>query len=701
MIRLRLAMLALLAVMGLAGVSAVCLAQGTVSAPARTHEITLDDYFTQAFISDCAISPDGRYVVYSEMRWEPSAERRNTELWVVDTKSGESRRLTFDPAADSEPRWSHDSKTIYFLSSRGKEGDPAPLNKETQVWRVAVDGGEPQAVTRLQKGVSAYAMSRDGKTLYYSSPVEKVAEDFKDLREEYSKLTYGKGVDTHTQVWKLDLTSWRTDKLIDEQRYIVEFAVSPDEQKIAMITRYAEPDIWNEGFSRVDVYDAAAQKVTTLADELWRKNTPSPYGWLDGLTWSADSKKLAFRESFDGYPSELLVAQWNGATVQSFRLKRPEEFSLGDSPRMMWIGTSSDLCFLSDVKARVRVAVISGIEGGKQGAYRVLTPGDIVAETFSMTPDGKSFAAAISDTTHPADIYFGAVAGKGGLKRLTRVNPQIDTWKLPHIQVVSWKGAHGDNVEGILELPYDYKPGQKLPMHVALHGGPTDADHLYFQYWIYGRGLWASLGWAVFAPNYRGSVGYGDKFLTDLVGHENEIEVEDILTGVDAMVARGIADSSKLAVSGWSNGGYLTNCLITKTNRFKAASSGAGVLDMAMQWGTEDTPGHVINFQQGFPWSNPNAYRKASPLWDADKITTPTLIHVGEDDERVPAVHARTLFRALNFYRNIPSELVMYPGQGHGLMTYTDRKAKLAWDIAWFDKYVLGKKAEGTMNDKR
>jgi dipeptidyl aminopeptidase/acylaminoacyl peptidase len=311
-----------------------------------------------------------------------------------------------------------------------------------------------------------------------------------------------------------------------------------------------------------------------------------------------------------------------------------------------------------------------------------------------VTPDGKDFAVAISDTTHPADIYGGSLEGKGSLKRLTHVNPQIDTWKLPHIQIVSWKGAHGDNVEGILELPYDYKPGQKLPMHVALHGGPTDADHLYFQYWIYGRGLWASLGWAVFAPNYRGSVGYGDKFLTDLIGHENDLDVEDILTGVDAMVARGIADSSKLAVSGWSNGGYLTNCLITKTNRFKAASSGAGVLDMAMQWGTEDTPGHVVNFEKGFPWANYEEYKRSSPLYDLNKVTTPTLIHVGEDDERVPAVHARTLFRALAFYRHVPCELVMYPGQGHGLMTYSDRKAKLAWDIAWFDKYVLGKSTE-------
>ncbi len=681
-------------VLSIAAFALLAPSAGRAAAPARTHDITTDDYFTQAFITACAISPDGRYVAYTEMRWEPPAEKRNTDLWVVDSRSGETRRLTFEPASDTEPHWGYDRKTIYFLSKRGKEGDAAPLNGETQVWSISVDGGEPQPVTRLDKGVEAFAISGDGHALYYTVPLEKVSDDFKDLREEYSKLTYGKGIDTHTQVWKLDLLSWRTEKLVDEQRYIVEFAVSPNEQRIAMVTRFAEPDIWNEGFSTLDVYDAVTNKVNTLDDSLWRKATPSPFGWLDGLSWSADSKKLAFRESFDGYPSEILVAQWNANGVQSYRLKRPEELSLGDTPRMVWLGNGNDLCFVADQKARERVAVISGIEAGRQGAFRVVTRGDIVAETFSVTPDGKEFAAAISDTTHPADIYFGSVADYGSLRRLTHVNPQIDTWKLPHIQMVSWKSAHGDNVEGILELPYDYKPGQKLPMHVAIHGGPSDADHLYFQYWIYGRGLWASLGWAVFAPNYRGSTGYGDRFMTDLIGHENDIDVEDILTGVDAMVARGIADSAKLAVSGWSNGGYLTNCLITKTNRFKAASSGAGVLDMAMQWGTEDTPGHVINLEQGFPWNRREEYRKSSPLYDLDKVTTPTLIHVGEDDERVPAVHARTLFRALSFYRHLPCELVLYPGQGHTIMTYTDRKAKLAWEIAWFDKYVLGKHTE-------
>jgi dipeptidyl aminopeptidase/acylaminoacyl peptidase len=179
--------------------------------------------------------------------------------------------------------------------------------------------------------------------------------------------------------------------------------------------------------------------------------------------------------------------------------------------------------------------------------------------------------------------------------------------------------------------------------------------------------------------------------MTDLVGRENDIEIEDILTGVEALVERGLADPDRLAVSGWSNGGLLTNCIITHTDRFKAASTGAGILDMVLQWGTEDTPGHVVNFMQGLPWQVPDAYRRASAVFGLAKVRTPTLIHVGGSDARCPPGHSRALYRALRHYLNVPTQLVVYPGEGHGLTTRENRAAKMEWDLAWFDRYLMGK----------
>jgi dipeptidyl aminopeptidase/acylaminoacyl peptidase len=255
---------------------------------------------------------------------------------------------------------------------------------------------------------------------------------------------------------------------------------------------------------------------------------------------------------------------------------------------------------------------------------------------------------------------------------------------------VAWTSGDGTPVEGILELPPDYRPSDgPLPMIVEIHGGPTSATRLELQYWIYGRTLMAANGYALLSPNYRGSIGYGDSFLTDLIGHENDLDVDDILTGVDAMVERGIADRDRLGVMGWSNGGFLTNCLITRGGRFKAASSGAGVLDQNIQWATQDTPGHNINFMNGvLPWQDPEAYRKASPLDGLGAVATPTLIHVGGDDPRVPPAHSRALYRALRQYLGVPTELVVYPGEKHSLQSYLHRKAKMEWDLAWFSHYL-------------
>jgi dipeptidyl aminopeptidase/acylaminoacyl peptidase len=444
----------------------------------------------------------------------------------------------------------------------------------------------------------------------------------------------------------------------------------------------------------VDVWDTATRAVSTLPDEMWREQAPSPYGWIVSPCWSDDSTALAFRVDFDGYPGEVFVARFTGdaggGAAAIVKVERPGEVSVDGT--MAWRPGSGELCFLAEDRARCRVYADAGLDDGRQGRTAVLTPGDVAVEAFSFTPDGERMSFIRSGLEHPGDVFLGEPRRPGRETRLTRINPQVDTWKIPSIRIVEWTAPDGTTVEGILELPFGHEPGAgaaPLPMVVEIHGGPTSATRFTFQYWIYGRTIYPARGWALLSPNYRGSTGYGDRFLRDLIGRENDVEVADILAGVDAMVERGVADPQRLAVTGWSNGGYLTNCLIARDDRFKAASTGAGVLDMAMQWGTEDTPGHVINYAKGHPWTVPDEMRRMSPLYDAHKIRTATVIHVGEDDERVPAVHSRALHRALYRYLDVPCELIVYPGAGHGLTKYSHRKAKLEWDLAWFDKYVL------------
>ncbi len=652
-------------------------------APRRVHDITVEDYFTLSGIVHHAISPDGRHVAYTEARWQKTTDDRKADLWVVAVDGGKVRRLTFDRANDAFPLWAPGGETIYFLRHRKHEGEKQPPEDgSAQVWRVDRNGERLAAATRVAGGVQAFDLAPDGRSLYYQVSADGAGDEWKELKRQFKSVEYGHGTGKVSQLWRLDLETWREEKVVDEGRVIREFKVSPTGGDIAMITTPDETVVSFEGRSRVDVFNLSTRKVSTLPDRAFRADAASPYGWLENLTWVPEGG-LAFNVIFDAYPAEIIVH--NGGRTE--RLRRPPGVHVRGYGSPLGRCKGAGLSFLGEEKGRVRLLAAQTASGKE---FTVLTPGDVVVESFSADAKGQRVAVVMNDATHFPDLYV--IDGGQKPRRLTNLNPQVDAWKLPQLSVVSWKGAKGDAVEGVLELPPDYKKGDRVPLVVAIHGGPTTADRFHLQYWIYGRTLLPAKGYAVLCPNYRGSTGYGDKFLTDLVGRENDVDVEDILAGVDALVERGAADPERLAVMGWSNGGYLTNCVITRTTRFKAASSGAGIVDTVMEFGANDEPAYAIAFKTGFPWDRADLYRKTSPTYALDKVRTPTLIHVGANDERCPPGHSRMLYRALREYVKVPTELLVYPGEAHGLMKYASREAKMRWDLAWFDRYVRGKK---------
>lgn len=666
-------------------------AAARAAGPVRDHDIDVDDYFTLATIAQLAVSPDGTKVAYVEQRWEADAETRNADLWVADVATKARTRLTFDRAEEAAPQWSPDGRTIFFTANVRRPGDDAPpFDGKTQVWRIAADGSGLTPMTRVREGVGRYELSGDGRTLWYSVVVEGFEEEWKPLRTRHKELEYGHGKTRFTQIWRLDLESWRAEKVVDEGRVVTAFRVAPDQSRVAMVTTPDDELLHLEGWSRVDVWDAASRRVETVTPDGWRTDHGSPFGWIEGPAWSADGA-LAFAVEFDGHPCRLYACEWVEGRPQLRELRRPRGVSvIGTS--LAWRGATRDLCFLGESRARARVHAIDDVRGGGQGADRVLTPGDHAVTAFHLPAAGVPLGIVDATVTDPPDIWLSRDGA--ALERITKVNPQVDSWKLPSISLVRWKAPDGREVEGILELPPDAKAGERLPLVVEIHGGPTASSLLQLQFWIYGRVLLPAKGYALLSPNYRGSTGYGDEFLEELLGRENDVEVADILAGVDWAVESGIADPDRLGVMGWSNGGYLTNCLVARTDRFKAASSGAGVVDQVIQWGTEDTPGHVVNFMGGkLPWAEPDAYRAASPMYALDRVKTPTLLHVGELDARVPAAHARAMYRALETYLGVPTELVVYPGAGHGLVKQKHRRAKMEWDLAWFDRHLLGKSA--------
>ena len=656
--------------------------------PQRTHDITVADYFTQRDLFDCRMSPNGEQVAYILGEWQKSSNDRKTNLWVVESGPKKAHKLTFDRANDRHPRWSKDGKYIYFLGNRKREGAKAPYDGNTQVWRIRVSGGDPVAMTRVDGGVQTFELAPK-ETLIYTTAKKEISKEWKGLKSRFTDIAYGHGVVPFTQVWKVDLKSWRPEKILDEKRVIRELTVSPNGQLLAMITTPDGTVVSNEGKSRVDIYDHSTGKVRTVPEKIYRKDLPSPYAWLGNLAWSRDNRHLAFNVIFDAYPSEVVIVPVKDNKLSPFLMKRPDGVNLhGYGTPLAW-KSSDQLCFLGDVKGRVRLFG-TRITDPQQQTHHLFTPGDVAISNVSFDSFGDKAALILATPKEFPDIY--ELDRLDRLSKVTDTNPQTARWKLPSVTTVSWEAADGTTVEGILELPPGYKKGQKLPLAVAIHGGPTTCTQYKRQFWIYGRTLLATKGYAVLCPNYRGSTGYGDKFLTDLVGRENDVDVSDILSGVDALVERGIADPDRMAVMGWSNGGYLTNCIITGTNRFQAAISGAGITDAVLEFGSNDEPAYAIVFKKGFPWSNPKSYHRASPSYHLDKIRTPTLIHVGQNDERCPPGNSQLLYRTLKEYLNVPTEYLVYKGAGHGLTTYNHRLAKLEWDLAWLDRYVTGKK---------
>ncbi|MBN9122349.1 MAG: S9 family peptidase [Planctomycetes bacterium] len=644
--------------------------------PERTHGITPADYASVNTITEIAVSPDGKQVAYCLATWDKKADGRRIDLWVVDTDGkGKPRQLTDDRSNDSHPKWSADGKSVYVLARRGAKAKP-------QVWKVPLDGRQQQ-VTDARDGVVAFDYAPKADTVFYTIDATATDKDnFSELREKFGKIEYGHGKRTVSELYA-QKADGNPEKLIAEKRYVREFAVTADGKKVAMVSAFDDTVVKSEGESRVDVWEGGT--VVTPPTDVYRAKAASPYAWLEGLAWNPDGTRFAFCAVFDAYPAEVVTGELKGGKWITDLMPRLSKTHVrGYGSPLRWQGNI--LVYLGEKLGAVGIAAWMP----ESAASRDLLDPSGVVYAFDHDPAG-AVGVYLSGYASRLPNLFAESNGRN--RQLTDINPHTADWKFPTVEHVTWKAPDGTSVGGPLELPFGWKKGDKpLPLVVAIHGGPTTASYNDLRFDPHnGRLYFAAAGYAVLCPNYRGSTGYGDKFVTDLIGNENDLDVKDILAGIQHLVKEGIADPERIAVMGWSNGGYLTNCLITLKDppvKVRAASSGAGILDTVAEWGFNDEPAYPIVFKKGLPWERPEIYKKTSPTYGIGNVTTPTLVHVGGNDDRCPPGHSRMLYRALKEYQKVPTQLCVYPGQPHGLGTLTFRTAKMEWDLAWFEKYL-------------
>lgn len=668
---------------------------------AQPRPVTPADYASVATVNEVAVSPDGKQVAYTLATWDKKADNRRSDLWVVATDGkGTPRRLTSDRANDRHPKWSADGKALYVLGNRKKDGQKEPpYNGSSQVWAVAVEEkAAPAAVTKVPGGVSGFDYSPKSDEVFYTADAEVTDTDpFLVLRVKYAKLDYGHGRRKVSEVFRIGKDRGKAEQVLADGRYVRDFAATADGKRLALITAPDDTVIRSEGDSRVDVWEADSGK-TTPTDQSWRKGVGSPWPWLESIGWNPAGDKLAYCAIWDGYPAEVIVCEANGGAWGAKKTPRLSGSHVrGYGSPIVW-RSADTFCYLGDmegsnalVECRLSDPAHFRLTGSEAlGVYAFdLLPSD--------DPDKEcSKVAVLADGRGLSDLYRLDPDGHHLRNRLTTLNPQAQQWALPSVRPVYWESPDGTRVGGPLELPAGWQKGDKpLPLVVAIHGGPTTSSHAALEFDPHnGRLYLAAAGYAVLCPNYRGSTGYGDKFVTDLLGRENDIEVKDILAGIQHLIKEGVADPDRIGVMGWSNGGYLTNCLISMKDcpvKFKAACSGAGIVDTVAEWGFNDEPAYPRVLKTGLPWEKPEVYRKTSPTYQLGNVITPTLIHVGENDVRCPPGHSRMLYRALKEYVKVPTQLVVYPGEPHGLGKLSHRTAKMEWDLAWFDKYLKGK----------
>ncbi|MGE3277901.1 MAG: prolyl oligopeptidase family serine peptidase [Vicinamibacterales bacterium] len=654
-----------------------------LTAPALAQQprpVTIDDVMALKAVGAPEISPDGRRVLYTVRQWEATGDRMDTRthVWMVPASGGPGRQVTFGPKGDSDPQWSPDGRFISFVSARGT-GDE--VKAQIQVMRA--DGGEAWPLTDVEENVGDYRWSPDSSRIAFvmRDPQPKARTDAVKMRDD--ERVYED--DFRLQhLWVVDLATKSVTRLTNG-----EFSVlggpswAPDGARLTFAAR--PTTMLRDDRSDVYIADVEQKSVQKVSPNVGPDRQPA---------WSPQGGSIAWvAEPYDGPAlddgtlpspvglSHLMVYDVATATVSDrsqpgFDVDMGEPHWTPDGARILFTAGRRAWreAFAYDVAARRYTALTN---------HRVLAFG-------SQSADGSAIAVILESSSQPAEVHL-TDATFGTFTRLTTTNPQTAEFALGETEVITWKSKDGQEVEGVLLKPVNYQPGTRYPTLVVAHGGPSGAyvDN-YRVGGLEGGQVWAGMGWAVFYPNPRGSTNYGERFLRANIKDWGGGDYQDIMTGVDALIDRGIADPDKLAHIGWSYGGYMTAWVISQTTRFKAAMVGAGLTNMWSMYGTNDIPNVLVTYFGGTAGSDTlDLYMERSAMTYIDKVTTPTLILHGAEDPRVPVGQALELFRGLKD-RGRTTELVFYPREQHGFTEYYHQKDRLTRIRDWVTRYTTG-----------
>ena len=638
------------------------------AAPPPPPSPTIDQLVELKRVQAVALSPDGTLAAYvvREANWDENAFE--TEIWLADTATGDARQLTNAKKSSDAPAFSPDGKRLAFASDRGEK---------RQVWLIDPRGGEAELLTAAEEGISAFAWSPDGSAVAFTAqdPKTDAMKEREKKGGEYEVVGRDHRM-THLHV--IEVASRKARRLTEGAFNVGSFDWAPDGTEIAFDHR-TSPVAGDSGTADISIVTVTEPKVRALVTQA---------GPDSGPVFSPDGSQVAFESAMarerDYYTNgAVAVVPRAGGKPVSLTASFDEDPSLLDwGPNGIWLGagqkTEAGLFRLDPVtKAIARVPLET-------------TP---IAGAFAFDRAFAHVAFVGSSATAFPEACL-ASSGGGVVARLSHLGDQLKGWTLGTSEVVSWKSQDGTPIEGVLRKPAGWKAGERHPLLVIVHGGPTGTSRpsLVGGNYVYPVEPFLAKGAIILDPNYRGSAGYGEAFRSLNVRNLGIGDAWDVLSGVDHLVAQGLADPGRVGVMGWSQGGYISAFLATHdAARFKAVSVGAGISNWVTYYVNTDIHPFTRQYLGATPWDDPEVYRKTSPMTYIKGAKTPVLIQHGDGDRRVPLPNAYELYQGLVDV-GVPAKLVVFKGFGHGLNKPKAVRAALEQNLDWFGERVLDAK---------
>ncbi len=629
--------------------------------------MTVDDALNMVRLGNAQMSPDGEWVFFSksELDWEKN--KRNKRYFMIPASGGKAVQYIGDSGGSSF-QFSPDGKYLSFRRT---------VDKNSQVFMMSLKGGEAFQLTHHKNSVESYKWSPDASKIFFTAdePMGKEEKKEYDLGDDAVFIFEGPNgrEQAHWRnLWIFNISTKQEKRLTNEELIINEFDISPDNKRIVLAA--AKQDTENFFYlSELYLVDVRDQKLVRLT------NNNAPEG---NIIWAPDGKTFVFHAPTDKDYDLTHGYLWimNPKTGEKRKLKNPNQ---GNISSLAWTPDGKSLLFNETRRTNLNLHRLD-IATGK---VTDITEIKGTLRTLAFSKDRTKMVYSYSNFNTPPDLFVSPL-NKIEPIRLTNANLWIKKKiLLAESDLIRWKSKDGMEIEGVLYLPGSYPQETKLPLIVTIHGGPPGRFANSFRAVFH---IFAGLGYASLGPNIRGSDSYGDDLLCALQGDVGGGEFDDVMSGVDNLIEKDIADPERLGVRGWSWGGILGSWIITQTDRFKAASLGA----MVGSWSAESGPGLSfdlkLHYIGGAHWINPEDWRKVSSLWFIKNVTTPTLLLHGSEDLVSTPSQSMMFFHALKEIGKAPVRYIKFPREPHGFREPRHQRRCDIEEIRWLQKYMRG-----------